>query len=212
VSDARQTAVNASGAAPSAFTSGHDDGEFDKRLAAALIEARPAIFLDNYNSKDLTSDVLASALTENPCEVRPMGHTTMVKLHTRTLITITGNDVQISEDMASRLIETRYDAKCESPELRPFQPGFLDTVYKERAKLLGHVLTIWRWGCGATARLAGASARSCTIERCSSVGTKRVSRAGLRGLPGGRFSLRWRWRRDSRGGSSVAVSISLPST
>jgi hypothetical protein len=138
--------IVASGAAPSAFTSGHDDGEFDKRLAAALIEARPAIFLDNYNSKDLTSDVLASALTENPCEVRPMGHTTMVKLHTRTLITITGNDVQISEDMASRLIKTDYDAKCESPELRPFKGGFLDTVYKERATLLGHALTIWRWG------------------------------------------------------------------
>jgi hypothetical protein len=48
--------------------------------------------------------------------------------------------------MASRLIETRYDAKCESPELRPFKGGFLDTVYKERATLLGHALTIWRWG------------------------------------------------------------------
>jgi hypothetical protein len=138
--------VIASGAAPSAFTSGHDEGEFDKRLAAALIEARPAIFLDNYNSKSLTSDILASALTENPCEVRPMGHTGMVKLHTRTLITITGNDVQISEDMARRLIETRYDAKVENPELRPFKPGFLDTVYKERAALLAHALTIWRWG------------------------------------------------------------------
>jgi hypothetical protein len=136
----------ASGAAPSAFTSGHDEGEFDKRLAAALIEARPAIFLDNYNSKDLKSDILASALTENPCEVRPMGHTTMVKLHTRTLITITGNDIQIAEDMARRLIKTDYDAKVEDPELRPFKPGFLNTVYEERAPLLGHALTIWRWG------------------------------------------------------------------
>jgi hypothetical protein len=138
--------IIASGAAPSAFTSGHDVGEFDKRLAAALIEARPAIFLDNYNGKDLTSDILASALTENPCEVRPLGHTTMVKLHTRTLITITGNDIQIAEDMARRLIETDYDAKVEDPELRPFKPGFLDTVHEERTSLLGHALTIWRWG------------------------------------------------------------------
>jgi hypothetical protein len=142
----RAICIIASGAAPSAFTSGHDDGEFDKRLAAALIEARPAIFLDNYNSKDLRSDILASALTENPCEVRPMGHTTMVKLHTRTLVAMTGNDVQVAEDMARRLIKTDYDAKVEDPELRPFKPGFLDTVYKERARLLGHALTIWRWG------------------------------------------------------------------
>jgi hypothetical protein len=138
--------IIASGAAPSAFTSGHDEGEFDKRLTAALIEARPAIFLDNYNSKDLKSDILASALTENPCEVRPMGHTVMVKLHTRTLVAMTGNDVQVAEDMARRIIKTDYDAKVEDPELRPFKSGFLDTVYKERATLLGHALTIWRWG------------------------------------------------------------------
>jgi hypothetical protein len=138
--------IIASGAAPSAFTSGHDAEELDKRLTAALVEARPAIFLDNYNGKDLKSDILASALTENPCEVRPMGHTAMVKLHTRTLVTMTGNAVQIAEDMARRLIKTDYDAKIENPELRPFKPGFLDTVYRERAILLGHALTIWRWG------------------------------------------------------------------
>jgi hypothetical protein len=50
--------IIASGAPPSAFTSGHDAGEMDKRLTAALVEARPAIFLDNYNSKNLTSDIL----------------------------------------------------------------------------------------------------------------------------------------------------------
>jgi hypothetical protein len=138
--------IIASGAPPSAFTSGHDAEEMDKRLTAALVDARPAIFLDNYNGKDLISDILASALTENPCEVRPMGQTAMVKLHTRTLVAMTGNDVQIAEDMARRLIKTDYDAKVENPELRPFKPGFLDTVYKERATLLAHALTIWRWG------------------------------------------------------------------
>ena len=138
--------IIASGAPPSAFTSGHNAEEMDKRLTAALTEARPAIFLDNYNGKDLTSDILASALTENPCEVRPMGHTSMVKLHTRTLVAMTGNNVQIAEDMARRLLKTDYDAKVENPELRPFKPGFLDTVHQERATLLAHALTIWRWG------------------------------------------------------------------
>ena len=35
--------VIASGVRPAAFTSGHDAGEFDKRLTAALIEAHPAV-------------------------------------------------------------------------------------------------------------------------------------------------------------------------
>jgi hypothetical protein len=138
--------IIASVAPPRAFTAGHDEGELDKRLTSALVEARPAVFLDNFNSKALTSDILASALTENPCEVRPFGYTTMIKLYTRTLVAITGNAVQVAEDMARRVIVTNFDAKVEHPELRPFKPGFLDTVYKARGALLGHALTIWRWG------------------------------------------------------------------
>jgi hypothetical protein len=138
--------IVASGAPPGAFTAGHDAEELDKRLTAALIDARPAIFLDNYNAKNLTSDILASALTENPCEVRPMGCTAMVKLHTRTFVAMTGNAVQIAEDMVRRVVPIYFDAKVENPELRPFKPGFLDAVHKERATLLGHALTTWRWG------------------------------------------------------------------
>jgi len=142
----RSICVIGSGASPSAFTAGHDDEELDKRLTSALVQARPAIFLDNYNSKSLTSDILASALTENPCEVQPMGQTVMVRLHTRTFVAMTGNAVQIAEDMVSRVVVTNFDAKVENPELRPFPPGFLNKVHEARATLLGHALTIWRWG------------------------------------------------------------------
>jgi hypothetical protein len=138
--------IAASGVSPAAFTSGHDAEELDKRLASALTEARPAVFLDNFNSKSLTSDILASALTENPAMVRPMGHTTTVPLHTRTFIGITGNAVQIAEDMARRLLNTHLDAHMENPEQRPFTPGFLDRIFAERTNLLAAALTIWRWG------------------------------------------------------------------
>jgi hypothetical protein len=138
--------VIASGVRPSAFTSGHDAKEFDKRLTAALIEAHPAVFLDNFNSKDLSSDILASVLTESPAVVRPMGHTKTVPLHTRTFIGITGNSVLIAEDMARRLLNTHLDAHMENPEQRKFTPGFLDRILADRANLLAAALTIWRWG------------------------------------------------------------------
>jgi hypothetical protein len=138
--------IVASGVRPSAFTSGHDADELDKRLTSALTEARPAAFLDNFNSKSLTSDILASALTENPAMVRPMGQTKTVPLHTRTFIGITGNAVQIAEDMARRLLNSHLDARMENPEQRPFPPGFLDRIFAERANLLAAALTIWRWG------------------------------------------------------------------
>jgi hypothetical protein len=127
--------VTASGVKPSAFTSGHDTEEFDKRLTAALTQAHPAVFLDNYNSKELRSDTLASALTENPAMVRPMGNTKTVPPHTRTFIGITGNNVEIAEDMARRVLKTHLDAGMEDPEQRKFAPGFLGNILTSRSSL-----------------------------------------------------------------------------
>jgi putative DNA primase/helicase len=110
------------------------------------VEARPAVFLDNFNAKELKSDTLASALTESPAMVRPMGHTKTVPLHTRTFIAITGNGVQIAEDMARRKLMVRLDAQMEDPEARPFAPGFLEQVSASRSALLSDALTIWRYG------------------------------------------------------------------
>jgi hypothetical protein len=143
---AKALAIIGSGVRPAAFTSGHDAAEFDKRLTAALTEARPAIFLDNFNAKDLRSDILASALTEDPMMVRIMGHTKNVPLHTRTFVAITGNGIQVSEDMARRILKADLDAKMENPEQRKFAPGFLQSVHDNRGKLLSDALTIWRWG------------------------------------------------------------------
>jgi putative DNA primase/helicase len=141
---AKALAIIGSGVRPAAFTSGHDAAEFDKRLTAALTEARPAIFLDNFNAKDLRSDILASALTEDPMMVRIMGHTKNVPLHTRTFVAITGNGIQVSEDMARRILKADLDAKMENPEQRKFAPGFLQSVHDNRGKLLSDALTIWR--------------------------------------------------------------------
>jgi hypothetical protein len=110
--------VVASGIRPHAFTSGHDAAEFDKRLTAALVEARPCVFLDNFNAKELKSDILASALTENPAMVRVFGKTKNVPLFTTTFIAITGNGVQIAEDTARRMLVSRLDARMENPEQR----------------------------------------------------------------------------------------------
>jgi hypothetical protein len=135
-----------SGVQPTAFTSGHDYEEFDKRLTAALIEARPAVFLDNFNAKELKSDILASALTESPAMVRQMGQSKTVPLNTRAFIGITGNAVEIAEDMARRIISTNFDAHMENPEQRKFRPGFLDEVFAGRHRLLSDALMVWRWG------------------------------------------------------------------
>jgi hypothetical protein len=137
--------ILSSGAAPTAFTAGHDKEEFDKRLSAALIEQRPCVFLDNYNNAELHSAVLASALTQSPAMVRRMGQSSMTPLYTRTFIVVTGNGVTVAEDQVRRWLITEFDAHTENPENRKFDPGFLDTVHAARTALLTDALTIWRW-------------------------------------------------------------------
>jgi hypothetical protein len=134
------------GHSPSAFTQGHDRQELDKRLTAALVEAGPAVFLDNVNGTALRSDTLASVLTERPAHVRIMGRTQMVPLNCAAFIALTGNGLSVSEDLARRCLEVRLDPQCEDPEARPFAPGFLERVLAQRAELLSAALTIWRWG------------------------------------------------------------------
>src|SRR5579864_5934307 len=74
---ARAICQIAFGCAPSAFTAGGDRNELDKRLAADLIGAAPALLLDNVNGTNLRSDTLASVLTERPAKVRILGETRM---------------------------------------------------------------------------------------------------------------------------------------
>ena len=134
------------GTRPRAFTTGSERQELDKRLAAELIEAQPALFLDNANWIALRSDTLASVLTERPARVRLLGQTRMVPLNSTAFVAVTGNGLTVTEDLARRFISCELDARCEDPEQRPFPAGFLDQVEQRRAELLTAALTIWRWG------------------------------------------------------------------
>jgi putative DNA primase/helicase len=108
-----------------AFTAGHDRQELDKRIVAELIEAAPALFLDNVNAAVLRSETLASVLTERPARVRLLGQTRMVALNSTAFIAVTGNGLRVSRDLARRFLPCELDAHCEDPETRDFSPGFL---------------------------------------------------------------------------------------
>jgi putative DNA primase/helicase len=131
---------------PRAFTTGGERHELDKRLAAELIEAQPALFLDNANGVTLRSDTLASVLTERPARVRVLGETRMVPLNSAAFVALTGNGLTVTEDLARRFILCELDARCEDPETRPFAAGFLEDIERRRSELLTAALTIWRWG------------------------------------------------------------------
>ena len=134
------------GARPAAITAGGTPAELDKRLAAALMEASAALFLDNVNAATLKSDVLASAITERPAVVRPLGRSATVPLNPLAFVAVTGNGLLLSEDMARRFVTVELDAGVEDPEARGFQGDFLAETMVSRGALLRDLLTVWRWG------------------------------------------------------------------
>ena len=143
---ARCISAIAFGRQPAAVTAGSGIEELEKRLAAKLIESAPAILIDNVNGSALKSDLLASAISERPAEIRILGRTEMAKLNASAFLTITGNGLRVSEDLARRFIEVRFDARTEDPEARPFHGDIVADMTARRAELLAACLTIWRWG------------------------------------------------------------------
>ena len=134
------------GLAPRAMTAGSQRDELDKRLVAALIGAEQVLFLDNVNNTALYSDMLASAITERPAYVRVLGSSKMVPLNPTALVTVTGNGLDLSEDLARRFLMVELDAGMEDPEARDFKGDILRDAMDRRVELLRDVLIIWRWG------------------------------------------------------------------
>ena len=169
---ARAICIIAFGQPPRAFTGGHDSEELEKRIAAKLIEAEPALFLDNVNNTALSSPTLASAMTERPAQVRDFGRLRMLLLNATAFVVVTGNALSVGVDLVRRFITADLDAKMEDPEERPFPPGFLNSIRERRAELLADLLTIWRWGRQNPGALSGVSRSEALRPGRSGSGTR----------------------------------------
>ncbi len=144
---ARCNSIIAFGHQPIATSPGHSEEELDKRIIAALISGRPIIFLDNLNNRTLSSDTIASLLTDRPARVRVFGRNDKeLPINSAALLIVTGNGVVLAEDICRRFVIVDFDARIENPESRPFDYDILEEVKTRRNELLTAVLTILRWG------------------------------------------------------------------
>jgi hypothetical protein len=134
------------GREPHAVTSGAKAEELEKRIAAELMQGHPVLFLDNLNNTAFRSNLLASAITERPSRVRLLGHSRMLQLNASAFVVLTGNGLNVSEDLARRFISVDFDAGVEDPESRAFKEDIKKYVADRRGELLAATLTIWRWG------------------------------------------------------------------
>jgi hypothetical protein len=143
---ARCVCAVAYGRQPFAIAPGGNAEEFEKRIAAALLEGGPAVLFDNLNGVTLRSASLESALSERPAKVRQFRTLELIQLNALASTFVTGNGITLSRDLVRRFVETELDARMEDPEQRRFSGDIVAEALSRRRDLLAALLTIWRYG------------------------------------------------------------------
>jgi hypothetical protein len=110
--------------APAKVTWGGSPEEFEKRLAALLLQTPSAILIDNVNGRMIKGDLLESIITEGYADIRPLGHSEIIRVYNRAFLMLTGNNPIITGDMARRALPIDVEPKSPDPDRDryPFDP------------------------------------------------------------------------------------------
>ncbi len=124
---------------------GRDDDEWRKRITAKLRQKPNLVLIDNLR-QELDSSALAAATTARSWEDRVLGASEMVRLPVRCIWIATGNNPEVSNEIACRLVRIRLDAQMDQPwRRRDFRHQDLTGwVRANRARLVAACLTICR--------------------------------------------------------------------
>jgi hypothetical protein len=127
------------------MTEGRDEDEWRKRVTAKLRESPTAILIDNLREA-LDSAAVSSVLTSEVWEDRKLGHSETLTLPNRATWIATGNNPQLSSEIARRAVRIRIDANMEHPEDRPSfrHPDLLGWASENRGELVWAALTLAR--------------------------------------------------------------------
>jgi putative DNA primase/helicase len=120
----------------------HLPEEMDKELAAAVLEGRQIIALDNITG-EISSAVLSQITEREHVSVRLFGKLELVPIDNSFNTFITGNNLVVAGDNARRLLVSRVDPKVENPLDRSFKKQHpLERVLTERGRYVAACLTI----------------------------------------------------------------------
>jgi len=138
-------AVIATGHSASIMTEGRDEEEWRKRLTAKLRSSPLMIVIDNLR-RPLDAAPLAAALTAPYWEDRILGSSDIVRIPVRCAWVATGNNPQLSNEIARRTVRIRLDAHMDRPWQRDGfrHPNLLAWVHANRGSLVAACLTLGR--------------------------------------------------------------------
>jgi hypothetical protein len=130
--------------APVVITWGGSSEEFEKRLAALLLQAPAALMIDNANGMHIQGDLLESILTEGCADIRLLGHSEIVKVRNRSFTTLTGNNPNITGDMARRALPMDIRPASADPERVRYGFDPVEVIQRNRSQLLQAAFIVMR--------------------------------------------------------------------
>ena len=140
-------ALVTSGADPGALGATQDPNEMRKAITSALREGDRWLFLDNVHV-ELDSAPLARALTAAVWKDRILGVSKTLHVPIRVTWAATGNNLELSLEMARRSYWVRMDARIAKPWERPQEsfrhPDLKAWAREHRSEILGALLTLGR--------------------------------------------------------------------
>ena len=120
-----------------------DEAEMGKMLLSVLGEGHPALLLDNVpDGAALNSAELAKVMTEEAYTRRLLGENVSPEVPTNILVVLTGNNVTLARDFASRLIEIRIEPRTGRPDTRRFGRDLEEWAAERRHEVVRAALTI----------------------------------------------------------------------
>ena len=132
---------------PGALGAEADDNEARKAITAALRQSSGWLFFDNVHS-ELKNPALARALTAGVWEDRILGVSKTLRVPIRNIWSATGNNLELSLEIARRSCWVRLDAKMAKPwerEAEGFRhPELKPWVRENQARILEALLTLGR--------------------------------------------------------------------
>jgi putative DNA primase/helicase len=133
------------GVGASVMVEGRDEDEWRKRLTAKLRTIPTMLLIDNLRRR-LDSSSVAAALTAPYWEDRILGKSEMTRFPIRCTWVATGNNPQVSNEVARRLVRIRLDPHVDQPWMREGfrHPELLSWVRENRARLVAACLTLGR--------------------------------------------------------------------
>lgn len=121
---------------PVIATWGGSSEEFEKRLGALLLQAPGAISIDNANGMQIKGDLLEAILTEGSANIRPLGVSETVKVRNRSVIFLTGNNPNITGDMARRALQIDILPRSAEPERDRYRFNPAELMQRRRTAFL----------------------------------------------------------------------------